>query len=40
MAVTGSSMRIITIQNFGNMFNQTEYPLSFTPRQMVQVRHH
>lgn len=38
VAVTGSSMRIITIQNFGQMFNQSEYPLSFTPRQMVQVR--
>ncbi|TFJ87655.1 hypothetical protein NSK_001005 [Nannochloropsis salina CCMP1776] len=37
VAVTGSSLRIITIQNFGNMFNQTEVPLRYTPRQMVQV---
>jgi hypothetical protein len=38
VAFTGSSLRLFTIQNFGSMFNQTEVPLRYTPRQMVQVR--
>lgn len=37
IAVSGSSLKILTIQNYGNMFNQAEMPLRYTPRKMVQV---
>ncbi len=37
VAVTGSSLRILTLQNLGSMFNQSTVPLRYTPRAMAQL---
>lgn len=35
VAVSGNTLRIFTIERLGEMFNQTEVPLLYTPRRMV-----
>lgn len=37
VAITGSNLRIATVENLGTMFNQTVYPLSHTPRKMCRL---
>lgn len=37
VAITGNTLRIITVDNLGAMFNQTVYPLRYTPRKMCRV---
>lgn len=34
VAVAGNTLRIITVDNLGEMFNQTSFPLRYTPRKM------
>ena len=37
VAVTGSTLRIFTIDNLGEQFNQSVIPLRYTPRKMVRL---
>jgi splicing factor 3B subunit 3 len=37
VAVAGNTLRIITVDNLGAMFNQTAFPLRYTPRKMCRV---
>ena len=37
VAVSGSTLRIITIENLGDQFNSTVTPLRYTPRKMCQL---
>ena len=37
VVVAGSTLRIVTIDNLGTMFNQTTIPLRYTPRKMCRV---
>ena len=37
VAIAGNTLRIITVDNLGAMFNQTAYPLHYTPRKMCRV---
>lgn len=37
VAVTASSLRIFTVDNLGEYFNQTSVPLRYTPRKMVRI---
>ena len=36
VAIAGNTLRIISVNNLGTVFNQTSYPLRYTPRKMVQ----
>eukprot|EP00494_Astrolonche_serrata_P006858 UN06883 len=35
VAISDNTLRIITLEKLGEMFNQTVYPLRYTPRQML-----
>lgn len=35
VAIAGNTLRIITLERLGEMFNQTETPLRYTPRKFV-----
>jgi len=35
VAISGNTLRIITLEKLGEMFEQTVYPLRYTPRQML-----
>jgi splicing factor 3B subunit 3 len=37
VAVAGNTLRIVTVDNLGAMFNQTAFPLRYTPRKMCRV---
>jgi len=37
VAVAGNTLRILTLDRLGDMFNQTAIPLRYTPRKMTQV---
>lgn len=37
MAVAGNTLRIVTIDNLGAMYNQTSIPLRYTPRKMCRM---
>jgi splicing factor 3B subunit 3 len=37
VAIAGNTLRIITVDNLGAMFNQTVYPLRYTPRKMCRI---
>lgn len=37
VAVTGNTLRIVTIDSLGTLFNQLSYPLRYTPRKMCVV---
>ena len=37
VAIAGSNLRIATVDNLGTMFNQTIYPLRYTPRKMCRI---
>lgn len=39
VAIAGTTLRIITINNLGEMFNQTTFPLRYTPRKLVRIPH-
>eukprot|EP01038_Epipyxis_sp_PR26KG_P011576 gene11576-15501_t len=39
VAVAGNTLRIFTIDNLGELFNQTTIPLRYTPRKMCSVAH-
>jgi len=39
VAVAGNTLRILTLDRLGDMFNQTSIPLRYTPRKMTQVPH-
>ena len=34
VAITGNTLRIFTVDNLGAMFNQTSFPLRYTPRKL------
>lgn len=35
VGIIGNSLRILTIEHLGGLFNETSYPLRYTPRKMV-----
>jgi splicing factor 3B subunit 3 len=35
--VAGNTLRIVTVDNLGAMFNQTVFPLRYTPRKMCRI---
>jgi splicing factor 3B subunit 3 len=35
VGISGNTLRIITPERFGEVFNQTVIPLSYSPRKMV-----
>lgn len=37
VAVAGNTLRILTVDNLGSMFNQTAIPLRYTPRKMCRM---
>lgn len=37
VAVAGNTLRIITVDNLGETFNQTVYPLRYTPKKLVRL---
>lgn len=37
VAVAGNTLRIVTVDNLGAMFNQTAFPLRYTPRKMCRI---
>jgi splicing factor 3B subunit 3 len=37
VAIAGNTLRIITVDNLGEMFNQTTHALRYTPRKLVRV---
>jgi splicing factor 3B subunit 3 len=37
VAVAGNTLRIVTVDNLGAMFNQTTFPLRYTPRKMCRI---
>jgi len=37
VAVAGNTLRIITVDNLGMLFNQTVFPLRYTPRRMCRI---
>ena len=37
VAVAGNTLRILTVDNLGTMFNQTSWPLRYTPRKMCRM---
>lgn len=37
VAIAGNTLRIVTVDNLGAMFNQTVYPLRYTPRRMCRI---
>lgn len=37
VAIAGNTLRIVTVDNLGAMFNQMAYPLRYTPRKMCRV---
>lgn len=37
VAVAGNTLRIISMENLGEMFNQTSMPLQYTPRKMCRI---
>ena len=37
VAITGNTLRIFTVDNLGAMFNQTSFPLRYTPRKLCRV---
>ena len=37
VAVAGNTLRIITVDNLGALFNQVVFPLRYTPRKMCRI---
>lgn len=37
VAIAGNTLRIVTVDNLGAMFNQTVHPLRYTPRKMIRL---
>ena len=37
VSITGNTLRIFTVDNLGAMFNQTSFPLRYTPRKLCRV---